>query len=410
MRCIAFIGLLVCFTWSVSAQKRLQAELGVLDARHWNFHKDRLALSGYWKAIEGRLVDPQAVYTTPSADHFFPAVWNDVRNDGSGSGYVTYFLNVLVPDSIQSWAIEVPQVYSGFRLFVNEKEIGSAGTVSENNVRPQWIVKTMRFELPQSDTLKLVLQIANFHHHKGGIKHPVYLGTPENLFNHRTAAYTSNGFEIVVIFLEGIVFVILAVMRRKRIILFFSLLCLTWTIRSMFSNLYAITVLIPDFDWNWQVRIEYLTLYLTMIWAVLFLQELFSKIGSRKFSYTIVLVNVFFILFTLFSSPLMFTQWVSLYLAVAGVLVAYGGFLVIRAVFYEHAGAWFLLGSVMMGVITFGYDIISYQTALSYNFVFLNIGYIVMFMLTAVAMLFHLNVLKDKKSNVLTYNDLFDKN
>jgi hypothetical protein len=409
MRFAFTLWLLLIATCCV-AQPRVQAQSGVLDARYWDFQHHRLALSGYWKVIDGKLVDPASVDNSPSTDTLFPSLWNDSRADKKSSGYATYFLQVLVPDSIDSWAVEVPQVYSSFRLWVNEKEIGSAGVTTEQEVKPQWVVKTIRFETGRQDTLKVVLQIANFHHHKGGLNHSIYLGAQDEMFNHRTWSYASNAFESIVVVLLGIVFLVLAIVKKKRIVLYFSLLCLTWTIRSLFSNLYPITILDPDFNWTWMVRIEYLTLYFTMIWAVLFVQELFYKIASRKVSYMIVIVNSLFVIFTLFTSPLMFTKWVSLYLAVAGVLVLYGAFLVIRALFFEHAGAWFLLGSVMMGAITFGYDIISYQASFDYSFLFLNISYVIMFILTAVAMLYHLNVFKDKgKANVLKYSDLFDR-
>jgi len=409
MRLILFCLLSLLASGGV-AQPRIQAEAGVLDARHWDFQNHRLPLSGYWKATEKMLVEPNSLHDTPFVNYYFPTLWNETRADGSGLGYATYFLNVLIPDSVRSWAIEVPQVYSSFRLWVDGKEIGSAGSITGKEVKPQWIVKTMRFESAH-DTLKLVLQIANFHHHKGGLKHPIYLGSPQRMFDHRTWSYASNAFESVVVLLLGLIFLGLAMTKKKRIILFFALLCMTWTVRSLFSNLYPITALMPDFNWYLLVRTEYLTLYFTMIWSVLFLQELFYKIASRKMTLTIVVVNCLFVVFTLFAPPVMFTKWVSLYLGVAGVLVAYAAFLIVRAVFFEHAGAWFLLGSIMMGVITFGYDIISYQVAFPYSFLFLNLGYIVIFLLTAVALLYHLNVFKDKggKSNELRYSDLFGR-
>lgn len=128
-------------------------------------------------------------------------------------------------------------------------------------------------------------------------------------------------------------------------------------------------------------------------------------------TFTVIIVNCLFIAFTLLAPPIMFTKWVSLYLVVAGVLVAYGAFLVIRALFFEQTGVLFLLGSVMMGVITFGYDIISYQASFDYSFLFLNLGYVIMFLLTAVALLYHLNIFTDKggKSNVLKYSDMFGR-
>jgi hypothetical protein len=108
----------------------------------------------------------------------------------------------------------------------------------------------------------------------------------------------------------------------------------------------------------------------------------------------------------------MFSQWLSLYLAVAGVVILYGGYLIVRALLAEHIGSWFLMGSILTGVIIFGYDILAYNTAFNYNYIFLSTGYLVIFLLTALALLLHLGILKSKlqSRDVLTYEDFFQKN
>jgi hypothetical protein len=68
------------------------------------------------------------------------------------------------------------------------------------------------------------------------------------------------------------------------------------------------------------------------------------------------------------------------------------------------------MASILTGVIMFGYDIVAYQATLSYNFIFLNIGYVVMFVLTSIALLFHLDILKSRyDDHVLKYDDMFRK-
>jgi hypothetical protein len=154
-----------------------------------------------------------------------------------------------------------------------------------------------------------------------------------------------------------------------------------------------------------------MTLYFGGIWALLFLYFLFKRIGSSQLLITVLIVlNIIFVVFTLFTPPVIFTKWITLYLAVCAIIVLYGAIMVVRALFFEHAGAWFLMASILTGVVMFGYDIVAYQATLSYNFIFLNIGYVVMFVLTSIALLFHLDILKSRyDDHVLKYDDMFRK-
>ena len=271
-------GMLFAFTVFVFVllpgvlKAQTKADFGVLDARQWNFERDRLPLTGRWNFFENRLLDPRKRITERGVYTYFPSIWNDNRADGSGQGFATYSLDVLVPDSIKTFSLEIPQLYSSARLWVNGKLVATFGKVgtTRNETTPQWINKIVSFTDP-GDTLQIVLQIANFHHHKGGMKSPLYLGKPRQVQSHWSWELGTNMVEMIFVFLEGAAFFIIYLGRRsKKIILFFSLLCLTWALRSMFSNLYPITYFFPGFNWNLLVKIEYLTLFGGMIWSVLF--------------------------------------------------------------------------------------------------------------------------------------------
>src|SRR5690349_22817287 len=96
---VAFSGMLVCG----KAQSRVQAESGLMDARHWNFNEHNVGLTGYWKFYDGKLLvqdDQKAgAYGTY---HFFPGLWNEKRSDKNGIGYGTYSLKILLPPGIES--------------------------------------------------------------------------------------------------------------------------------------------------------------------------------------------------------------------------------------------------------------------------------------------------------------------
>lgn len=405
----AFTAFFLLLPGTSSAQ--VKADFGVLDARHWNFQKTRLPLAGRWSFFENELLTPEECRTRKGIYSYFPAVWNETRKDGNGQGYATYALNVLVPDSIETLSLEVPQLYNSGKLWVNGKLLLTIGKidVQKKEIAPQWITKIVSFSDP-GDTVRIVLQIANFHHNKGGMKNSIYLGTPKQVQQHWSWEIGTNIADIIFVFLEGVAFFIIYLGRRnKKVILFFSLLCLTWALRSTFSNLYPVTYFFPDFNWKLMVKIEYLTLYGAVIWSILFINLLFKNISSQIIAYLLVAINIFFVIFTLFTSPAMFSRWVNVYLTVAGITVAYGGIIIIQALLYGQVGAWFLLFSLLLGAMVFGYDIAAYESAAGYNLILLHIGYLLMFMLVTIGLLLHLDILKSKfgQSDILTYNDMF---
>jgi 7TM diverse intracellular signalling len=403
-------GIFVCCSIFANAQTTRFQQVELLDARTWNFSK-RLPLSGTWSFVENKLLSPQTIKNENLATSIFPSIWNEHRPDGKGTGYATYALNVVIPDSLGILALEIPSLNTSYNLWVNGNLIASAGTVGTEKEKtiPQWVHKTVSFT-STSDTVKIVLQLANFHHNKGGGgRNAIYLGTEDRIKSHFNWAIGSNMSEAIILFIEGIVFLFVYRRMDKSVILYFSLLCMTWSIRSIFSNLYPLILVFPNFNWEWQVKIEYITLYLTVIWAALFFTRLFKESSNALVSYLPVVVNIIFVIFTLLTPAIVFSRWISIYLGVAALVILYAVILIIRALITDREGSWFLMSTIWIGVLLFGYDIVAYQSSFSYNIVFLNIGYVLIFMLTTIALLFHLGIFKTKtkEKDFLTYKDLY---
>lgn len=381
---------------------------GIIDARHWNFDNTRLPLNGQWIFYKNKLLSYAECKRQSGDVTVYPSVWTNV--EGAGTGYGTYLLKVLVPDSTMMFALEIPQLYNSYTLWIDDKPVASAGKIgtTEKETEPQWLYQTTSFH-HSDDTLTIVLHIANFDHYKGGAKESIYLGTPSRILTHKLWSFGSNIAEIVLLSSMGVVFLVFYMLYRdKKVILYFAMLCITWALRAAFSNLYPITFFFPNINWNAMVKIEYITLYGGVIWSVLFLNSLFPNIKNKIVMYTLIGINIFFVLYTIVTPPIIFSHWVGVYLTVAAVTVGYGAFIVIRALLDEQVGALFLLISLLLGALVFGYDIIAYGSS-SYNLVFLHFGYIVIFILVTIALLLHLGIVKGntKYSNVLTYNDMF---
>jgi 7TM diverse intracellular signalling len=383
---------------------------GVLDATAWNFNEHQLALTGEWILFEDQLIGPNdSIGKSIIAN--FPKTWNETKGSRNGTGFATYLVSVLVPKDIQSFALEIPQIYSSYELWVNGKSVaanGKPGTTEEETI-PQWKPQTVLLQSPGT-TLDIILQIANFHHNKGGSKDPVYLGTAEMLQQKRSLSVWSNMAEALLLTLTGLGFLFIYWgSDKKRITAYFALLCLTWAVRSVFSNLYLFISLVPDFNWNVMIRIEYVTLFLSLIWAMLFTYRLFPNESSNALKYLLVGINILYILFALFTKPLQFTQYLPVYLFTCGFVLLYCVVIVIRAWVNERVGVLFLIISLLLGVTIFAYDLFAYEGLFVYNSVVFSIGYVIVFLLMAPALLLHLKIItsKAKPSNILTYKDLY---
>jgi hypothetical protein len=394
--------------FSIASYAQPIANHGILDARDFDFSSGRLNLTGTWIMYDNQLFDPHQIKGNTGVQTTFPELWNERRD--SGLGAATYQLTVLVTGG-KDFAVDIPQLYSSYRLWVNGQltaENGVPGMTAEETV-PQWLPKTVVITAG-GDTLDFVLQIANFSHHKGGCKDPIYLGDSSSLMSQATLSMISKFAECAMLFILGAVFLIIYIMREfKKVVIYFSLLCFTWSVRSLFSNDYGFIYLFPDFSWDLMVRIEYITLYLTMMWAILYLVRVFRNEASDLVKYLLVTLNGAFLAYTVFATPIEFTMLLPVYLVTSGIVLLYGAGIVLLALINERAGATFLTISVVLGLIIFSYDIFTYEGLFSYNSLLFSAGYVVIFVLMGLALLIKLEIIKSTKKRItmLTYKDLY---
>ncbi len=401
---LASLIIINCFAQNAS-------QPGVIDATTFDFGNNRLNLSGTWIWFDNKLLSPSEVKYSDGLPTEVPGTWNDRRTNESGEGFATYALTVIISPVSEALALEMPHMYSSYVLFANGKEItrnGTPGKTKETTI-PQWRPHVIPITT-ESDTIRLVLQIANFNHHKGGLKEPILMSSASVLSQKEFLSMAGKAIAVGLLLVLAIGFVMVYLRYgRKKIVIYFSLLCVTWVIRSLFSNDYMITKFYPDFDWNTMVRVEYVTLYLTMIWAILFLSRLFHNEGNQVVKYILVVFNVGFVVYTLLSPPSDFTMLLPLYLITAGALLVYGAGIVLMALINERRGATFLTVTVMLGLAIYSYDIFTYEGWFSYNSVLFSAGYLVIFILMGFSLLLHLDIVKggSTTTTMLTYKDLY---
>ena len=396
------------------------ARKGLLIVKNSDLDKGTISLKGEWEFYMSELKSPND-FNAPKNDSItidyidFPSTWNHLSKSlNPGEGFATYRL-LVVFESPRKVAISLPDIYSSYFLWANAALVTSNGVVgtTKETSKPQWRPHTVYLE-EETDSLNLVLQISNFSHANGGIREMIYLGTHDRMQFKRKIATISNLTLSGCLATLAVLFLLLYAfaMNRDSSAIYFMALCLNWAIRTLFSNDYLFNYYFPEFPWEICAKIEYITLYLMMIWAILFIGSVFRNDVSFSFKVLFSVCNGIFVLLTLFFKASVFTQFLPIYLSFAGLLMIYIMYILIRAVLHERSGTWLMVSSIFLGVIIFSYNIISYEVQTPFNPIIINSGYLVMFLLISIVLLMNLGYLKRKtnQGGILTYDELYGGN
>jgi hypothetical protein len=409
---------LLAFTCSaqvVNAQTNPAAK-GIIDLRHWDFDtRGTVSLSGEWELFISELASPQSFrrHRAPSQEFInFPSTWNALtKSRKPGEGFATYHAKIIITPPRQL-SLELPHFYSNYTLWINGAKIASNGKVgtAKETSEPQWLPQTIPF-MVTTDTLDVVIHVSNFHHNKGGIREQILLGKRDDLAFKRQVAVSSTLVMSTALVVIALVFIFLYFFSRSESSqLYVAALCITWALRSLFSNLYVFNSFFPDFPWELCVKIEYITLYLMMIWSILYLSSIFRNEVNTAFKYLFCLCNMMFIILTLFFDASLYTQFLPVYLSFCAAVLIYSIYVLIRALVYERKGVWLMIASLFLCVMLFSYDLVSYQGFAVFNPIVINVGYLSIFVLLSLCLLYHLGYLKKNSAqtrNTLSYEDLY---
>jgi signal transduction histidine kinase/CheY-like chemotaxis protein len=337
------------------------AQKGVLDLRQTNLEQQSIALSGEWAIYWKQLLTPKKdSVATPTAFVPFPALWKKTIINGQALpsiGYASYSLTVYLPKHSNRLALQVPDTYTSYRLFVNGEEFAKAGnpdSVKESSI-PKWIPYTIELDT-KSDTLRLILQVANFWHTKGGPYKNIIIGDKSTLFNEREKDAALDLVLTGCLFMGGLFFFGLFLFgKHDKSILYFSLFCMIYSYRIIGARSYVLHSLFPDIPWTITAHLEYLTLFSSVAFFSLYTHYLYpedsNKYATRIQVWSCVGLCAIVILFP----PAIFTQLINSFLVLMFVVLVYTFSVYIKAMRRKRLGATYALLStavvLMVGVV-----------------------------------------------------------
>ncbi len=271
-----------------------RVEKGVLDLRNWNWEQQGVVhLDGEWEWYWQQLY-PSSVFATsdcpkPTAYIPVPDTWNDYVQASwwqQGIGYATYRLRVLLPPSQKILGLKVLTVSTALNLYINGRQVGQVGKVGREKEEMIPVYHPfMTAWQPETDTLEIVAHVSNFYYRKGGLWNTFVLGTNEDVQDFRLQILIRDFFLIGSFLLIGLYHLAVYLFLPKRLqSLFFGLFCISIVIRIFSTGEYA-SVLWINWNWEWLVRVEYLSWFLGTVVFIFFSQQLFPQEFSKRLAW-----------------------------------------------------------------------------------------------------------------------------
>lgn len=340
------------------------AKNAVIDLRGESF-SDELKLDGQWNFYWKQLLNPGDKITQNGILIDFPFRWDGFILNGEklpAYGYATFTVKVLLPNRKKPLRIMMTDVYTAYKLFINGQEVANNGRVSKSakGFEPFW--KYNEIDVPvETDTLNIILQIANFVHSKGGAKKSLEIGEREHLELHRirnvaidlilSGCLVMGGFFFLGLYLLG---------NRDKAILLFALFTIIYSYRTIGIDNYTLHSIFPGISWYLGVRLEYITLFLGIGLFGLYTRYLYPD------GINIPIVNVVWSLCLLFTfsslvlPPFYFSQLVNPFLLIMLFCLVYIPYVYSVAFRKKRPGSLYALMSSVSLMVVFSISLLNY--------------------------------------------------
>ncbi len=161
-------------------------------------------------------------------------------------GSASYVMNLQLPREAQTYALELPEIFSAYRLFVGGKLLLTIGDPNPAEYTPRTGNRVVTFEAAGRTTI--LLAVTDHSHFYSGMVYPPAFGTPEAIQSARDLRLWLHVAALVLTLLAGLCALYLGFRMKEQNALIFALLCLAVCGLISYPLLHAALVL-PVFPW-----------------------------------------------------------------------------------------------------------------------------------------------------------------
>lgn len=383
--CLALCGAICaigCNTYSGKTAPK--AVDGVLDLRDWDLQIDGpVHLDGEWEFYwEKQLLAEDFSEAEAISKRIIvevPKHWTGYKVENwqlPGKGFATYRLRVLKSRRLRLFAIELNEIFSSYRLFINGKELTAAGVAgtSFETTTPGFNTNMESFIIDDEE-IEVVFHVSNFHHVKGGIWEPLILGPAKDLLKRSQNNHIKDFLLSGALLILGIYYIFIYLFRTKeKSSFFFAVLCILVSVRLLVLGEIYLADIVPGIDWEIVKKLNYLTFYFCIPGGLYFAHFLFPDDSRVRIAGIFGIGISILVLVTLVTPTRIHGQLLPLAQLIAVPALLYMVVVNILAIKRKRDGAViFLCGGMILAVSVFS-DVFYYVFGIGQSGVFVSIG------------------------------------
>lgn len=207
-----------------------QAKNGVLDLREEPYDANTIIqLVEGWAYYSGRLLSPQDFQqnaVTPDRIVYIGQIsgFESDSAEKSPHGSASYRMVLVLPDGEREYMLELPEIYSAYRLYINGRLVAVMGDPQADTYLPETGTRTVRFSA--SGQTEILLAVSDFTHFYSGVVYPPAFGHPEAMATQLNIRFLFRSLFTAFALSVGVLAVIIGILSgRNKLMLLFGLLC-----------------------------------------------------------------------------------------------------------------------------------------------------------------------------------------
>jgi signal transduction histidine kinase len=276
-----------------------KAVRGVIDLTRFS-ESDQFSvkLNGEWEFYWKKMLRPNDFKSGTRKPDFYgsvPSYWTDypkdIVSDGK-TGYATYRLKVILPPGFKkALGVDLPVFDSSYDIYINGKYCGGNGVPGRTAEETKPEYRQVFFRLEPSDTLDIIINVANFTHRRGGFWLPMEIGTFSKVQTQLANSWAIDWSTMSLLLGFSIFFFFFFLInRREKVMGYFCMATAGLALRPLFTSHFLIYNLV-NMDWTWTIRFEYLGLFVILIGWLWLAYELYPTGYFKMFA---TVISVFF--------------------------------------------------------------------------------------------------------------------
>ncbi|MBP7283804.1 MAG: sensor histidine kinase [Leptospiraceae bacterium] len=344
MRIILFSTILIGVIHCIPQEKKNPPKViaGTLDLEGWDFKKDGIVkLDGEWEFYWNEFLNPGEIRTDVKYI-LVPGKWNEhLFNDKEigYAGYATYRIKIKNAD-FKNTGMKIHQIFSNYDFYLNGKLVAMSGKTGKTKESSgfDYFKKNIPIDDFKGD-VEILIHVSNFLHARGGLRDSNLLGAREDLAKIRDRTLYFDFFLLGSLLIMALYHIGLFLLRREdRSVLYFAMFCLLLAVRPLFVR-EGMQSLISELNFSLILKLEYIDLFLSPTFILLFLQSNFREEFNTRITQVFILLFFALILVVLFFPMRIYTLTITTFEFFLLCVFAYILYCILKAIYKKREGS-----------------------------------------------------------------------